>query len=105
MLRRGWTRSLRDACALAVGLGVLVMPPLPALVWDDQAQWEVLSKHVETSYQLGQSGTAIPLAEQPLALARREFGDKDPRPLTSLDDLAEVLQAQSRYADAEPLSR
>jgi tetratricopeptide (TPR) repeat protein len=105
MHRRGWTRSLCGACALAVVLGVLAMPPRPALAQDAQARWEALSKEVETSHEQNQAGAAIPLAEQALALAREAFGDKDPRTLSSLNILARALLVQGRYADAEPLAR
>jgi hypothetical protein len=84
-------RSLCGACALAVVLGVLAMPPRPALAQDAQARWEALSRQIVTSVQQGQAGAAIPLAEQGLALARQAFGDKNPPTLTSLNILATLL--------------
>ena len=53
--------------------------------------------------QQGKYAEAIPLAEQVLAICRRQLGDDHSNTATSLNNLAELYHAQGRYGEAEPL--
>ena len=49
--------------------------------------------------------TALRNFEELLKLSRREYGDRSPKTATVFNNLASVLQATGRYAEAEPLHR
>ena len=57
------------------------------------------------AYQAGRYGDAVSLAEQALAQAKTTFGSSDPRILTSMNNLAVMLEKQGSYGQAEPLYR
>src|SRR4051794_32411438 len=79
--------------------GVLGQPATPA------EQWQVLNQRVVEAYQAGQVNEAVPRAEQALELARQAFSPRHPDTLTSMNNLARVLDRQGRYGAAEPLYR
>jgi tetratricopeptide (TPR) repeat protein/CHAT domain-containing protein len=70
---------------------------------DSPQQWQLLSGQGKKAYEAGDYSKGIALAEKALALARRAFGDRDPRILKSLNDLAVLYKAQGRYGEAEAL--
>src|SRR5271166_2837341 len=72
---------------------------------DQIAAWQTMNQRVVQAYQAGRVSVAVPLAQQAVALAKSSFGPKDPRTLTSMNNLAEVLEDQGRYGEAEPLLR
>jgi tetratricopeptide (TPR) repeat protein len=49
------------------------------------------------------SPNGLVAAERALAIARKAFGARDPRTLTSVNNLAALYQIQGRYGEAEPL--
>ena len=70
-----------------------------------QQQWKALQEQVTARDQAGDYAGAEQLARQALALAERAFGPEHPATAVSLNNLANVLQAQGRYGEAEPLHR
>jgi CHAT domain-containing protein/tetratricopeptide (TPR) repeat protein len=68
-------------------------------------EWRTLTRQVFEKYSAGDFLAAAPLAEQALALARREFGPRDSTTLRSLTDLGVVFQEIGRYREAEQLHR
>jgi CHAT domain-containing protein/tetratricopeptide (TPR) repeat protein len=65
-------------------------------------QWQQLTKQVEVhAFQTGNFVRGIALAEEAVRVARRAFGDLDPRTLTSRNALAFLYRAQGRNAEAE----
>src|SRR5215831_5780030 len=75
-------------------------PPAPP-----KRQWEALNAQGVEAYRAGDYSNGTKLAEEALGLARKAFGDRDPRTLTSLDNLAGLYDSQGRYGEAEPLYR
>jgi tetratricopeptide (TPR) repeat protein len=53
----------------------------------------------------GDDATAVEFGGAALRIARQSFGNRDPKTLTSINNLAFLYQAQNRYAEAEPLYR
>ena len=99
-------RSVRYQLIAAAAFAVLTVLSTGAVAAEDPAaQWQDLNRQIVAAYQHGAFNEAVPLAEQSLALARRAFGDRDDHTLTSMNDLAELYQAQGRYGEAEPLLR
>jgi hypothetical protein len=84
---------------------VFIAATMPALAqWADLNQrWEELNEQVEQAYQAGNHDDGSRLAEQAYALARKAFGNRDPRTLTSLNNLAGLYERQGRDGEAEPL--
>jgi tetratricopeptide (TPR) repeat protein len=62
-----------------------------------------LGDRVRQLYEQGNYAAAIPIAEQYVDLALRNYGDKDTEYGTAIAWLADVYKAQGRYAEAEPL--
>jgi tetratricopeptide (TPR) repeat protein len=60
---------------------------------------------VDEAYRAADYPRAIALAERALRLARRTFGGRDPKTLSSINNLALFYFAQNRYGEAEPLYR
>ena len=54
-------------------------------------------------YEQGRYAEAERFARKALELSRKEFGPDHPHVATSLNNLAELYQAQGRYAVAKPL--
>jgi CHAT domain-containing protein len=93
--------------ALAATLAIM-------LAWQVEAQtppanilqrWQLLNARAVEADRTGDYAKGIKLAEEALALSRKEFGDRDPYTLTSLNNLAALYRAQGRYREAEPLYR
>jgi tetratricopeptide (TPR) repeat protein len=64
-----------------------------------------LHQRVTAAYFGGDYEHALTIAKQALELAKSTFGTRDPRTLTSIDDLASVLEKLQRYEEEEPLLR
>ena len=99
----------RSRC-LWVGVAILVLSGVASATAADPsaeqiAAWQTLNQRVVQAYQAGRVSDAVPLAQQAVALAKSSFGPRDPRTLTSMNNLAEVLQDQGRFGEAEPLLR
>ncbi|MCS3932080.1 CHAT domain-containing protein/Tfp pilus assembly protein PilF [Bradyrhizobium elkanii] len=72
--------------------------------WADVSQqWQSLNAQASMAHQAGDFSKEIALAEKALALARRAFGDRDPRTLNNLNSVAMLYNLQGRYDKAEPL--
>ncbi|MDA2914933.1 tetratricopeptide repeat protein, partial [Acidobacteriia bacterium AH_259_A11_L15] len=85
---------------LLVGMLCLALWPVPASA--QETRWEALMADARKAYQRADYAEA----EKLLLAARQEaekFGKQDPRLATSLNELALLYHAQSRYAEAEPL--
>jgi tetratricopeptide (TPR) repeat protein len=67
------------------------------------AEAERLNDQAVELYQQGKYNEAIPLAEQALAIRKKQLGDNHPDTATSLNNLAGLYRSQGRYAEAEPL--
>ncbi|MFZ1413473.1 MAG: tetratricopeptide repeat protein [Defluviicoccus sp.] len=93
----------RCAFVLAMVLGLLVAGTAAAEAAEGKQEWEELNKRTVQTYQSGDYKGALDLAEKAYALARRTFGKRDERTLTSLNNLAGLYKAQGRYGEAEPL--
>jgi len=99
-----WSRRLNvtiAALALMLSLSTAALGQSEALT---QA-WLALNRQVIEAYQAGQYQDAEAPARQALDLATRESGPRHPSTLTSMNNLAFVLDGQRRYAEAEPLHR
>jgi tetratricopeptide (TPR) repeat protein len=83
-------------------LAIMVVSPAGAQspAADGLQRWQSLN---EQAYQAGDYSKGIALFEKALALGRQAFGDRDPRTLRSLNNLAFLYDAQGRYGEAEPL--
>ncbi len=100
MRLRAWKLLLLSiAFALAAAL-----PPALAQSPGD-AELEVMNKHIIELYQAGKNNEAIPLAERYEAATGLRYGENAPEHATALNNLAELLQATNRLAEAEPLMR
>src|SRR5215831_16397480 len=75
-------------------------PPAPP-----RRQWEALNAQGVEAYRAGDYSNGTKLAEEALGLARKAFGDRDPRTLSSLNNLALLYKSQGRYGEAEPFYR
>ncbi|KAH8729862.1 P-loop containing nucleoside triphosphate hydrolase protein, partial [Ilyonectria robusta] len=66
---------------------------------------DLLYNTAESNYILGKYQNAEGLYQDTLALGRQVLGDKHPRTLTSMNNLAVVLQSQGKYEEAEAMHR
>ena len=82
-------------------------PPQELTPADDLelAEAEKLNQQIIELYNQGKYDTAIPLAQQALAIRKRILGEKHPHVATSLNNLALLYKNQGRYTEAEPLYR
>jgi hypothetical protein len=82
-------------------IAIMVVSPAGARspAADGPQQWQSLNAQAREAYQAGDYSKGIALAEKALGLARQTFGDRDPRTLTSLNNMAFLYQAQSRYGE------
>lgn len=62
-----------------------------------------LNRKVIELYRKGKFAKATEVAQQALALAKKELGSDHPRVATTLNNLALLYNRQGRYAEAEPL--
>ncbi|MEK7415644.1 MAG: tetratricopeptide repeat protein [Planctomycetota bacterium] len=67
------------------------------------AEAERLNEKVETLYNMGRYGEAIPLAERALAIGEKVFGAEHPDIALLLNNLAALYGAIGDYGRAEPL--
>ena len=98
---------MRASWGLAIALCVVVALPGIGLTQqsaDPAERWGALNRAVVAADKAGNYRAAILSAEQALALARSEFGERDRRTLTSLSNLAVVYNDNGRDVDAEPLA-
>jgi tetratricopeptide (TPR) repeat protein len=72
---------------------------------DMQAAWRALNRQVLEHYRHGEYEQGVAVAGRVLALAERSFGMEHPSTLTSVNNLAALLQGKGDYAGAEPLFR
>jgi tetratricopeptide (TPR) repeat protein len=68
-----------------------------------EALWKELNSKFVKLYQQGRYSEAGKVAEESFKIAEKTFGSNHPYVASSLNDLANVYRAQSRYAEAEPL--
>ncbi len=68
-----------------------------------QSEIDALNKRVEQLRQSGKQAEAIAAAKQALSLTERRYGANHVATAAALTRLAELLIAQKRYAEAEPL--
>ena len=88
--------------------GVMLTPTVGQVIsqvspQDKLAEAERLTQQVIQLYQQGKYNEAIPLAEQALAIRKKQLGDNHPDTATSLNNLALLYRLQGRYSEAEPL--
>ncbi len=69
------------------------------------ADIDTLNRQAVQLYGLGNYAEATVVAQRALTLAERVLGKEHPDTLTSVNNLAELYQAQGRYGEAEPLYR
>ncbi|MBP0447525.1 CHAT domain-containing protein [Roseomonas sp. SSH11] len=65
----------------------------------------MLNRQAVSAHGRGSYPEAVAAAEQAAALARQAFGARDPRTLTSLNNLGFLYHGQGRLGEAEPLLR
>ena len=94
---QGW-RHFRPAALPVLLCAWLVLGALAsnAGAADPKAEWEMLNQQVMEGYRAGRVRDVVPIAEQALALARKEFGPSHPDTLPSMENLAMILRPQGR---------
>jgi tetratricopeptide (TPR) repeat protein len=70
-----------------------------------QEQIDRLNRQVVELYRQGHYQQAVALAAQVCHQARQTLGESHPAYATTLDNLAELYEAEGDYARAEPLCR
>jgi CHAT domain-containing protein/tetratricopeptide (TPR) repeat protein len=101
-----WLRLNRLGFGVAIMvLGAMVSARAVPPTADQVSAWEALNHRVTEAYQAGKAGEAVSVAEQAVALAKASFGLRDPRTLTSMNNLAFLRYREGRYGEAEPLFR
>ncbi|HYQ91971.1 MAG TPA: CHAT domain-containing tetratricopeptide repeat protein [Candidatus Competibacteraceae bacterium] len=70
---------------------------------DPGQRWETLNERAKQASQGGDYANGSTLEKQAYDLARQAFGERDPRILISLNNLAMLYWRQGRYSEAEPL--
>src|SRR5260370_14362218 len=96
--RLGWIAWTATLAMMVVSPGGEQSPEA-----DGPQQWQSLNAQEMEAYQAGDYSKGIALAEKALGLARQAFGDREPRTLSSLNNLALLYKAQGRYGEAKPL--
>jgi tetratricopeptide (TPR) repeat protein len=76
--------------------------PTPAQPNDDI---DALNRQVDELFEAARFADAVPLAQRSVALTRARHGEDDPRFALALTNLAGLLQATNRLAEAEPSFR
>ena len=82
--------------------GVLCLALGPAVAHAQSPELLDALKRSDELYVAGRYHDALPFAEKALRLVEREFGPDHPNTAAFLSNLAEVLQLQGRYDEAEP---
>jgi tetratricopeptide (TPR) repeat protein len=75
----------------------------PAIAQQDEA--DALNKRVMELYQAGKFSEATPLAQRALAIREKALGADHPNVATSLNNLANLYQAQGRFSEAMSLAQ
>src|SRR5260221_3154155 len=65
--------------------------------------WKKLTEEVMSLYSQGRYPRAVVVAKEALLMAEQTHGRDHPEVATSLNNLAEVYEAQGQYVQAEPL--
>jgi CHAT domain-containing protein len=95
----------RVVFVVAIVLGAVLSADAANPTANQVSQWEALNRRVSEAYQVGKAGEAVLVADQALALAKTAFGPRDPRTLTSMSNLAFLLDSEGRYGEADRLDR
>src|SRR5260370_24410650 len=95
-------RAISLICALATGLAILIILPSAAVADDPLAEARNLNSQAATLYQQRRYPEAEQVARRAVALVERASPDS-PDLAVSLANLGELLRAQNRLAEAEPL--
>ena len=64
--------------------------------------WDELNTKSVTLYEQGRFPEAAKVAQEAVKAAEETFGTRHPNVATSLNNLAGLYEAQSKYAKAEP---
>lgn len=67
------------------------------------SEWEVLTSEVMNLYGSGDYAQGVSVAQRALQVAEQDFGSDHPNVALSLNNLAELHEAQSEYGEAEQL--
>jgi Tetratricopeptide repeat len=68
-------------------------------------QWQLLNAEGQEAFRIGDYRKSVALVQQALRIARQMFGERDPRTLTTVNNLADAYRAQGLYSEAESLHR
>jgi CHAT domain-containing protein/Tfp pilus assembly protein PilF len=92
---------------LTAALVVLATSSITAQTQNSGAerQWRSLNARAGQAEKAGDYAQDVKLAEEALRLAKKAFGDRAPRTLDSVNNLALAYTYQGRYGEAEPLYR
>lgn len=66
---------------------------------------DALNRRVDALFEAARFANALPLAQRSVALTKAQHGEDDPQYALALTNLAGLLQATNRLAEAEPLFR
>ncbi|GKT52039.1 kinesin light chain [Colletotrichum spaethianum] len=72
---------------------------------EDEALWDLLSITGESNNLLGKYGESEQMHRQTLELCKKMLGPENPSTLTSMNNLAHVLDSQGKYDEAEQIHR
>lgn len=84
--------------AFAAFLLILLLAPAAMA-----ADWQALNAKVTELYQQAKYDEAMLVAQEALAAARKNYGQKAPETALSLNNLAMLSKVQKKYAEAEKL--
>ncbi len=93
------------ASALATAMTVATLLTPTSARAQSEAELKALNEQVVQLYQAGKYAEAIPLAERYAEAMNARRGPDSPEYATALNNLAQLLQATNRLAEAEPLMR
>src|SRR5947207_1544287 len=100
-----WCGLLRFAhqmlFCIALGTAALCVTGSASAQTDDEL--ETVYQRVIAMFNAGKYAEAIPIAEQYASAVRARHGEDHSEYATALNNLAALLQATNRLADAEPL--
>ena len=90
---------------LSIAFAIAAALP-PALAQSaSNAELRALNSRSLSLYQAGKYAEAMPLAEQYVTGTKARYGENAPEYAMALNNLAQLLQATNRLAEAEPLMR
>ena len=95
--------ALKQVAAHVLFAGILVAILPVALQAETANDIAFINRKIFQLYGQGKYAEAAALAREALSLAEQVLGKEHPHTLTSVDNLAQLYQAEGRLAEAEPL--